>query len=452
MLNRREFHTSLLAAGVARGAGKPLRIATFRVDATPPLGTPLCFAMVPDGKEVVDRLSARGIILAGEDAPVVLAVLDWLGIGNEGYDEWRAALARAAGTSPGRVAVHCLHQHDAPGYDPTGQRVLRDYRIPVPLYDENWMREVLGRVSEAARQAARRLEPVTEIGLGKAIVERVASNRRLLGPDGKVQHSRLSSCKIEAVRALPEGVIDPAVRLISFWNGARPLASLTWYATHPQSFYAQGGISADFPGLARAFRELALPEAAHLHFNGASGNVAAGKYNDGSPENRPVLAWRLAMGMKQAWDRQTRHPVGAADLRWRNVPVALPLRPGYDEPALSKELVKPERTRAEHSRYGRAIAWARRVAAGHRIELTAMQLGPARVLHLPGELFIEYQLAAQQMRPDEFQAMAAYGDYGPSYIGTEISYSQGGYETSVVSFVGPAVEQVLTDALRKLVA
>ena len=51
------------------------------------------------------------------------------------------------------------------------------------------------------------------------------------------------------------------------------------------------------------------------------------------------------------------------------------------------------------------------------------------------------------MRPDATVCMAAYGDYGPGYIGTEIAYSQGGYETSYVSRVAPEVEKVLTDAI-----
>ena len=55
------------------------------------------------------------------------------------------------------------------------------------------------------------------------------------------------------------------------------------------------------------------------------------------------------------------------------------------------------------------------------------------------------------MRPDDFVAMAAYGDYGCGYIGTEIAYSQGGYETSRVSRVAPTVEALLTEALRELV-
>jgi len=47
--------------------------------------------------------------------------------------------------------------------------------------------------------------------------------------------------------------------------------------------------------------------------------------------------------------------------------------------------------------------------------------------------------------------MAAYGDYAPWYIGTAIAYSQGGYETGPdASFVAPAVEKVLVDAMRQL--
>ena len=73
------------------------------------------------------------------------------------------------------------------------------------------------------------------------------------------------------------------------------------------------------------------------------------------------------------------------------------------------------------------------------------------MLHLPGELFVEYQLAAQKLRPDLFVAMAAYGDYAPGYIGTEVAYSQGGYETGPkASLVAPSVEGVLMDAINKL--
>ena len=56
------------------------------------------------------------------------------------------------------------------------------------------------------------------------------------------------------------------------------------------------------------------------------------------------------------------------------------------------------------------------------------------------------------MHPDQFVALAAYGDYGPGYIGTAIAYTQGGYETGIVSRVSPAVEKVLLTAMRALLA
>ena len=78
-------------------------------------------------------------------------------------------------------------------------------------------------------------------------------------------------------------------------------------------------------------------------------------------------------------------------------------------------------------------------------------MGDARVLHMPGELFVEYQLAAKKMRPDLHVAMAAYGDYGPAYIGTAVAYSEGGYETGPrASNVAPEVEPVLMDAMKQL--
>jgi hypothetical protein len=73
------------------------------------------------------------------------------------------------------------------------------------------------------------------------------------------------------------------------------------------------------------------------------------------------------------------------------------------------------------------------------------------VLHMPGEPFVEYQLAAKAMRPDLHVAMAAYGEYSPVYIGTAAAYGEGGYETShQSSSVDAGAEQVLMAAMKKL--
>ena len=430
-----------------------LHIASFQIDATPPLGSPLCNGNVTPAQEIVTPLTARGVVLVGAGDPIVLCAFDWVGIGNESYDSFRAAIAHSVGTTPERVALHVLHQHDAPGSDFATERLLAEQGLAREFSNPDFDADVMDRLGEAAKESLEHLEPVTHVGFGAGTVEKVASNRRILGPDGRVVIQRQSSGgRNPAARDAPEGVIDPLVRLIAFWNDDQPLVVMTYYATHPQSYYGKGSVNWDFVGIARDIREQAIPGVRHVHFNGAAGNVAAGKYNDGSPENRPKLAERLADGMQRAWESQEKSLITASDVDWAVRPVSLPTRDVLQESELVAKLEDASQSRKTRLRAARDLVFVRRMRNAHRIPLSCLTLGTARVLHMPGELFVEYQLAAQQMRPESFIAMAAYGDYGPGYIGTEIAYSQGGYETGIVSRVAPQVEAVLMDAIRELLA
>jgi hypothetical protein len=287
------------------------------------------------------------------------------------------------------------------------------------------------------------------LGLGQAAVREVASNRRILGPDGKVRATRWTATTNVALRAEPEGAIDPKVSLVSFWNEAQPLAVLSYYACHPQSYYRTGVANPDVPGLARFLRQLQAPDALHVHFNGAGGNLGAGKYNDGAHTNRWALAQRLADGMRRAWEATEKFPLTTNDVGWKVESVALPPAAGLNEADLrtamrSTNSVLPLGAAAQ-------LAWLKRCQAGRRVDVACLGLGRARVLHLPGELFVEYQLAAKEMRRDLFVAVAGYGDYGPGYIGTAVAYEQGGYETGPrASNVAPGAEAVLLDAMRRL--
>ncbi|MCX7826805.1 MAG: hypothetical protein N2689_14790 [Verrucomicrobiae bacterium] len=438
-----------LSPGVAAA---DLRIAAFQADVTPPIGSPLCHGSVSNALTIVDPLTARGVVLlASGQKPIVLCAVDWVANSNAGYDAWRAALADAAGTTVERVAVHTVHQHDAPGCDFSTEELLPARGLTNKFSNVPFAREAIARAARAARKAIAQATTVTHIGVGQGKVEQFASNRRVLGPDGKVKHVRMSACRDPKVRAEPEGIIDPFVRVVSFWENDQPRAALSYYAVHPMSYYGRGGVSADTVGIARSLREAALPGVPHIHFNGAGGNVTAGKYNDGSPENRPVLARRLARGMEVAWKTARKSPLRAGDVEWRVRPVALPLREELsDEAPALKTLADTSAKFHDRARAARQLVWARRCKAGHRIDLSCLRLGSVRVLHMPGELFVEYQLAAQQMRPDATVCVAAYGDDGCGYIGTEIAYSQGGYETTQVSQVAPRVEQVLMEGMRAL--
>ena len=436
----------LLPAQTALAAG-PLRVGTFDVDASPPVGSPLAYDPT---KGVQTPLSCRGIVLAGAGKPIVLCAVDWIGIANGGQTVFREALARAAGTEPQRVAVHTLHQHDAPRCDFAADELLKPYGLGGTGFDPDFARDVVKRAAAAVKAALDRAKPVTHLGIGSGIVEKVASNRRILGPDGKVKYTRWTATKDPKIRAFPVGMIDPQLKLICFFSGDEPIVALTYYATHPQSYYRTGLANPDFPGLARNARqkETGVP---HVHFNGAGGDIGAGKWNDGAKENRQVLADRVAEGMKRAWESMKKSPLSADDVAWSVEPVVLPPSKQMDENALVKT-VEDENASAEKRWYAATnLIWLRRCQSGDTIDISCLALGNARVLHMPGELLIAYQLAAQKLRVDLFVAMAAYGDYAPGYIAPEIAYSQGGYEASPrASKVAPEVEGVLMGAVRKL--
>lgn len=443
MMSRGRLH----AADVVPGAGG-LKVAVFDVDATPPVGSRMAYDPVTNTWDL--SLRARGIVLLGAGRPVVLCAVDWIGIANEGHDAFRKTLADAAGTDPSRVSVHCLHQHDAPECDFGAEKILKDAGIEPLNYEGTFAREVLRRLDRAVKLALPMAVPVTHVGLGEAPVYQVASNRRILGPDGKVRAVRWTATTDPAVRAEPEGVIDPLVSLVSLWDGDRPIVVMSYYATHPQSYYRTGMPNPDFPGIARFERQLAVPQALHIHFNGAGGNIGAGKYNDGSMTNRAVLAGRLADGMRRAWEATRKSPLTAADVAWRFESVKVPAGKHLSEEKLEAQL-KAREASFMIGGGGTKLAWVRRAQAGHAVDVGCLHLGKARVLHLPGELFVEYQLAARAARPDLFVATAAYGDYGLWYVGTAIAYEQGGYETSPsASNVGPEAEPLLMGAIQRL--
>ena len=386
-------------------------------------------------------LRCRGLAILGSGEPIVLCAIDWIGVANSSHDVFREALAEAAGTTRERVAVHALHQHDAPRSDFSSESIVHEMGIRnYNLFDSFFQRHVIHRAALALKNALAEAQTVTHYGWGTEVVENVVSNRRILGPDGKVRVMRFTTARDPLIRAEPVGVVDPEVSLISFWNEETPVAVLSYFATHPQSYYRTGIPSPDFPGIARFLRGQGQPKALHIHFNGASGNIGAGKYNDGNTENRVLLA-QLAEGMLAAWDGTRNSP--SPYRRWiGNLSQSLSLCQALERESLVGE------NRHEVFRWLRSHHSARLSPAGElrtqdRYHLP--KIGDARVLHMPGELFVEYQLAAKAMRPDLQVAMAAYGDYGTAYIGTEISYSEGGYETGRrATNVGPESEAVLT--------
>jgi hypothetical protein len=232
---------------------------------------------------------------------------------------------------------------------------------------------------------------------------------------------------------------------ISFWNGNRPVAALNYYASHPQVNFGKGIPTPEFVGLARERRQKETG-AFQVYFTGAGGNITVGKYNDGSNRAREEFAVRMQDAMRRAWTATTRSPLTPKDVEWRTTHISLPAKYGMfkDE----ARAVAADKARPAGERIAAMSKYLRAQGLEDGTTISVLKVGPGYSVQIPGESFVQYQLGAQAIRPNDFVAMAAYAE-GLGYIGHRDAYGEGGYEITV-SQTTLTAEKAIMDGVRKL--
>jgi hypothetical protein len=162
------------------------------------------------------------------------------------------------------------------------------------------------------------------------------------------------------------------------------------------------------------------------------------------------LAERLAAGHERAWNRTKKLPLRDLEFYWKSLEVQLPLAAWLQRDELKQLLVDESAPLIDRLQAARGLSYLDRNEAGQPIALSRLRIGHVDLLHLPGEPFVEYQLAAQKLAPARFVCVAGYGDYGPGYIGLHRSYAEAGYETGRASRTAPQVETTLMGAIEEL--
>lgn len=390
-------------------------------------------------------MEAVGIVLLGCGAPVVLCALDWCEIRNDAYSKWRQVLADAAHTTIERVHIHAVHQHNAPLADIEAEKIIQKNNASSSL-DLKYFDQCLFKTAEALKASLAKTKKINRVGTGYGRVNQVASNRRILDAEGRVKYTRTSATKSREVRDFPEGLIDPTLRTLSFWMGEKPVVAIHYYATHPMSYYGDGMVSADFCGLARRKRQADSPSVFQMYFNGCAGNITAGKYNDGSKGNREILRDRIYLGMTDAWKVTYTSPITKMDVRVEQVKLGARKEKEFSLEENLRQVADSKETKVNRNIAALKLSWLQR--REETIGISCLDLGVASILNLPGEAFVEYQLAAQEMRPDLFVCVASYGDCGPGYIPTDKAFAEGGYEPT--GAFAPPSEAIITESISKL--
>lgn len=425
-----------------------MKISQFRFDVTPPLGHALLAGLIPPASEIDDELEALGIVIVGCGLPIVLCTVDWAAVANDAHLAWRKALADGAGTSIERVLLHVVHQHNTPFVCLETARILARHPDLPKIVDEAFFEGCLEKSRTAVAQAVTESVPLTAIGADQVKVKRIASNRRFVGPDGKIAVWRSSKSEQPLHRSLPDGLIDPWLKTIAFYSGTARVAVLHFYATHPISYYGDGRVTTDFVGLARRKRQRHDSRCLQMYFTGCAGDVAAGRYNDGSKWAKRALTNRLARAMRSSEKRLRPKPIERLELR--TTAIAPTVREGPDTGQLSRRIGDATVDTSIRVFDAFSLAWRRRVEnGGTALPVACLHCNDIAIVSLPAECFVAYQLRTQALAPLKFVAVAAYGDGGAWYIPTKSAYQEGGYEIDR-TLSAPEVDAMLTAAISAL--
>ncbi|MCF7838317.1 MAG: hypothetical protein K9N49_06775 [Candidatus Marinimicrobia bacterium] len=426
-----------------------LKIAPFSIDITPPVGAPLAY--VPNDK-VDSPIYVRGLVLDDGQNRVVWAVADIIFYWGKAYHETRALLAKAAQTTAAKVFLHAVHQHDSMFFalelNPYYER-FNAVCIP-PDYYHRVNRDLRLAVEQAVRPRGGSWRRVVRISTTERRVAGLASNRRLLGANGKCTAMRFSMCTDEAMKQKPVGVIDPLLRTVAFHaQGDRLVAAMHFYASHPMGAYRRNQVGADIPGVALDYvTRHTDAEALHLYFTGCGGNITFGKYHLNSDKTIRVLGERLGRYMLDNMHGLIDAPIGP--LTFKTARFELPLKGDMDEALLARKIAAA-RNPLEVSQPGRRMVFLKQWKQWRQPTVSRMSIGPdVHFLSLPGETVVEYQLYAQGLIPERFLATAAYGDCSYHYIPTAAMYDEGGYEPVQGAICSREVEAPYRQAISKV--
>ena len=379
------------------------------------------YAFRPSGcTGIHDELSARAIVFDDGRNRVAIVSMELLGLDFDLVDKVRQGVHAATGIPPAALMLHATHTHGGPNvrkFNTMGSR------------DEAYVESLADKLVDVVKQAANLLEPVS-LAYGRASAQ-IGVNRRQIGPEGK-----------SSIGLNPDGPIVPYVDVISVRdrNGA-PKALLFSHACHPTTLGGENlEITGDWPGFAC---EAVHRESGVMPFflQGCAGNI--NPHPRGTYEIARQHGETIALTAILAGDSGER--IASEEVGFRELSVDLPLIPpppveecdrniSHWESEVANERRAGNVGRILHAeglldfaRYERSIACQDKANLQKAFHLQLLRIGGARILGMPGEMFVQYQLDFQGQADGPVFALG-YTNGVHGYVPTAADYPFGGYE------------------------
>jgi len=155
--------------------------------------------------------------------------------------------------------------------------------------------------------------------------------------------------------------------------------------------------------------------------------------------------------MAAAWDRTARFPLTNIAFRLASVRFEPRVDAGFSVAELESKL-SPGIDPFKQCLAAMGLSWRARLQRRPAVEVPCVDFGGVQLLLLPGESYVEFQLAAQQMLSDSHVLVAAYGDGAPGYIPTDRHIAEGDGNLHDWNWVARGAEARLLEGVRHALA
>lgn len=434
---------------------KTLRAGVSCVDISPEKGVELGgYPHFPrHNTGVHDPLYAGCIYLDNGETKLAIITLDLLFFSKKYVAAVRKRISEETSIPAGNIMITCSHTHSGPWA--SGRLDIESLEKGLQP-DEKYIKDLQDKIVGIAVEAYNNTFEA-KVGVDK-------------GYCGKEQG-------IGGNRRDPNGPSDPDVWTIGVqdmegnWRGC-----YVKYALHPTLIHEDSTVvTADYPGYIRHYFSMAKPDMVFLFAQGTSGNQSTRYFRKGQSYDEAcrigttiaVEADRVLNSMKLSSEVELSVKSTEIDIHLRDLPSKEVAEKAVKE--AEKKYKEAKDRNASYLEVQNAnlvllgaedlLGYVLLNERGQKIELRddevpaeiqVVAIGDARIVGMPGEIFVEYGLELKSLSPNKktFVAELSNGCL-PGYVYTKEALEEGGYETDT-SMLSPETGETLVQTALKL--
>ena len=443
---------------------KTFQAGFSRVNITPPLGVSLGGHPNADKRtatEILDDLEINAVAVSAGGKLAVLFSADLLYIRKVDSEKIRRLVAEENNIPYESIFIACTHTH-------TGPLISVDHIPGFVLNEKNLLYKAFlpTRFSDAAKAAIADLKPA-RMGWAVGEVKGVSFVRRYRMKDGSV---RTNPGQGNPDIVAPIGENDPRVNVLRILREGGKEIAIANFGVHPDTLGGFRKVSADYPRAVREAVEGAMPEVHCIFFNGAQGDLnhfnvnAEAKVlddfmarNDIVDKNYNITRWLNTRHIGRAIAGAVLQVYG--DVKWvdvdtvgfGNMDCVVPTNmPTAEELEWAKVISKEYRAGESMAKYPPHTATKAermiRCSMGPETDslpVSAIRIGPAVFVGLPGEPFNGIGLGLKENSPFEVTLPCCLVNGGQGYFPMYDCYAEGGYEAGSSNFKAGVAERLI---------